>query len=416
MDARWKVTTITVPSGSGSVAYTPAGWAGKTPKALIFYGTNWLLEDAADTANGRGVFRGMCAPQWDSPGTLNQQAACAISTPSGNAHSTQNNAIRMLNTAGAAVVLYNANVTSLDSGGFTLNWLTGAAGGYKVIVVALFEVDNVAARLGAYSGVTINLGFKAEASLLHGAWAGPIDGTDRTQEFYGGAAYPGGNDANWDGVGGTVFCFPTSNSGQYVNELEGGMSPAIHVVTGGHFTGPFLITSNILAYPTGSPAAGNNFFIGGDSADGGMVAIWDDCPSAGFFQSPAQAAAATSTRSGLPFAPGLILGYTISNEPDGQGTGSRGAIGFGVATPDFQWCATVDGQGQGAFQSFQRAIADVVSGVNVHAASVDLTDDGFVLTTEEAAVTADSVVWHAFGHPTPEVVWVPEFNRRKVTA
>lgn len=406
-DATWKVGTITVPAGTGPLSVTGLGG---TPRALFFFGTNWLTEDAAQTGNGLGLFRGMCAPQWDSPGTLNQQAACVISTPSGNAHSIQNNAIRMLNTAGAAVPLYVANVTSLDADGFTVNFTTAAAGGYKVVYVALMGSGlNVGGRLGTYGATTLALGWKAGACLMHGAWAAPIDGTSRTQEFYGGAAYPSGNSLNWQSASATVFCFPTSNSGQYLNELNN-FNPTTVVATGGHFTGPFLVTSNMKVHPSGGGLT--SLTITGDSADGGMVVVWDDEDNATGLNTPATSEGGTTVRSGLSFAPGLLIGYTISDEPPGQGTGSRGAIGMSVVTPDFQWCATVDGKtAQGAFQSFQRGFADRVSGASVHAGTVELTDDGFVMTTEEDDITPVSTVWHAFGHPEEQRLWVPHIYR-----
>jgi hypothetical protein len=414
--ATWKVETITVPSGTGSVAYSFPSWGGKTPKALLFYGTNWLTEDAAVTSNGSGVFRGMAAPKWDALGTILNSAASVVSAPSGNAHHLSNShCTNQLDTSGGLTFRHGAICTAIVPDGFTLNWDSVTAGGYKVIVVALFDVDNAVGVITMYDGTVRNLGFKAGASILHGAWGGTdIGGADRTQEFYGSAAYRGGNSAAWSvaaGVG--VLCFPTSSSGQYVNEIGGSQPPHVYIITGGHFTGPFLVTSNIIAYPTGSPSAGNSFLIGGDSFDGGMVVIFDDEDTEAFRLTPAQAAAATATKTGLPFAPGLLLGYTISDEPPGQGTGARGAIGFGVVTPDFQWCATVDGKSaQGAFQSFQRGIADTVNGSSVHAASIELTDDGFVATTEEAATTTHGVSWHAFGHPDVRPRWLPGIYRR----
>jgi hypothetical protein len=84
-----------------------------------------------------------------------------------------------------------------------------------------------------------------------------------------------------------------------------------------------------------------------------------------------------------------------------------------VVTPDFQWCATVDGKSsQGAFQSFQRGFADRVSGASVHAGTIELTDDGFVMTTEEDDLTPVSTVWHAFGHPQRVLKWIPQIYRR----
>jgi hypothetical protein len=116
----------------------------------------------------------------------------------------------------------------------------------------------------------------------------------------------------------------------------------------------------------------------------------------------------------LPFAPGLVLGYTISDEPDDSTTSARGAIGFSVATPDFQWCAVVDGFDRGSFQSFQRGMVDAVHNTDVHAGTVDLTQDGFVVTTAEDDITEAAWVWHAFGFPERVVRWVPQIYRRLI--
>ncbi len=116
--------------------------------------------------------------------------------------------------------------------------------------------------------------------------------------------------------------------------------------------------------------------------------------------------------SGLPFPPGLVLGYSLSDEPPGQSSGSaRGAVGFSVITPDFQWSALVDGFDRGAFQSFQRGMSDVVHNTSVHAGTVALTADGFVVTTEEDDVSPQPWNWHAFGHPTKSFLWTPHIYR-----
>lgn len=120
----------------------------------------------------------------------------------------------------------------------------------------------------------------------------------------------------------------------------------------------------------------------------------------------------------MPFNPGLVTGYSISDEPQGQSTGGRGAVGFSVVAPGFQWCATVDGMSsRGAFQSFQRGVADVVNGSSVHAAEIDIVPQGFTVTTQEDDVSPASWVWHAFGSPPrSEAMWVPQFYRRLVAA
>lgn len=407
----WEVGTITVPSGTGSQAIT--GLAA-TPAAVLFFGTNFLTEDASVTSRGCGIFRGMCAPDYSNPSVLVQNAACVL--PAGDAHSQENVAIDMLDTSGTLSWLYVADVTSFDAHGFTLNWSVASAGGYKVVYAALMDITNVGSSLFTGS-VAMSLGFKAGASLLHGAWAGPGGnaGADRTQEFYGGAAYPGtGGGASWFSAGLTAFTFPTSFAGQFNIGIDT-LSPGTQICNSGNFSGPFLATQNVTAIPTGGGLT--TLTLGtGTSDNGGMVVAWDDEDNMTGRQTPATSAGGTATVSGLSFAPGLVIGYSISDEPAGQGTGAKGAVGFSVITPDFQWTALVDdaasgyGTDVGAFQSFQRGICDRVQNSDVHAGTVALTTDGFVTTTQQDAITPSEWIWHAFGHPK-RAVWIPHIYR-----
>jgi hypothetical protein len=250
---------------------------------------------------------------------------------------------------------------------------------------------------------------------MHGVWGtGDTDGnvanSALTENWYGGAAYPGPSASGWMSAGMAVFC--TQGSGSTILEMTLDL-PNIRVASGGHGgIGGTFVTSDILAAPSGTDLS-----FTGDSADSGMIVAWDDEDSATGFISPIPASTGnTATVSGLPFQPGLVMFYSISDEPPGffnYGAGNgRGAVGFGVATSDYQWCALVDGvSSRGAFQSFQRGFADAVSGSNVHAGTVDMTSDGFTLTIAEDDVSGGSLIWHAFGHPKV-LGWIPQIYRR----
>lgn len=413
--ATWDVGTITVPASTGTQAVT--GLRGQ-PLAVFFYGTNWLTEDAAVTTTGVGMFRGMACPQWDSPSTIIQNAAFVI--PPGDAYTALPKAITALDTSGGLTDLYTAELLSFDSNGFTLDWGPVASGGYKVVYVALMDTANV----GAYEGLstTLSLGWKAGASMLHGTWNGPVNfSAIQTQQFYGSAAYPGtGAGSSWFSAGLTNYVFPTSTSAQNLLTLSND-APSTSIANDGNFTGPFLAPQNVLAYPSGGSFT--DFVLNTNLGDTpATVVIWDDEDNkTGRVATPAASQGGTVTVSGLPFSPGLVIGYCISDEPPGlHNTGNdalspRGAIGFSVATPDFQWSALVDGvSSRGAFQSFQRGFTDHVSGTSVHAGTVELTPDGFVLTTEEDDVTAQNWLWHAFGHPFVNR-WIPQIFRSQIT-
>ena len=409
--ATWKVGTITVPGSTGSASVTGLGG---TPAAVFFFGANWLTEDTAVTSTGTAVFRGMAAPKWDAPGTLVQSAATV--GPAGDQCAVLDVAIVCHSTAGSATDLYRASLSSLDADGFTLNWEVAASGGYKVVYAALMNVVNV----GAYKGVsaTIGLGWKAGACLLHGAWTGSsslsFGANDRTQMFYGGGAYPGTNDFSWYGAGLTAYTFPTSASQQYNIGIYN-QAPGTVIAQSGSFIGPFLSAQNVTGQPTGTNLQDFTFethLSSGSNTNPGMLVMWDDSDSITGRLTPGAATGNTATVSGLPFAPGLVIGYSISDEPQQQGTGGRGAVGFSVVADGFQWTALVDGvSSRGAFQSFQRGVCDAVNGTSVHAGTVTLTADGFVVTTEEDDTTAQSWVWHAFGHPERLVAWIPKIAR-----
>lgn len=401
----WEAGYLTVPSSTGTQTVTGLR---DSPVAVFFFGANWLTEDTAVTTTGTGLFRGMAAPKWDAPGTILQNSAFV--SPAGDQHSEQNHAILANTTAGNNTDLYAADVTSIDATGFTLNWLVGASGGYKVVWLALYNVANVGSYIGGTT--TLALGWKAGASLLHGAWAGPaIAGADRTQEFYGGAAYPGtAGGASWPGAGLTAFTFPTSTSAQYNIGIYNQAAGTV-ICQGGSFIGPFLTAQNVTAVPSGSGLTNLSLQFR-DATNQGMIVAWDDEDTITGRITPGAAQGNTATVSGLSFEPGLVIGYSISDEPQGQSTGGRGAVGFSVITNDFQWTALVDGvSSRGSFQSFQRGVCDRVSGTSVHAGTVALTGSGFVITTEEDDIGASSWVWHAFGHPFQPVSWIPQIWR-----
>jgi hypothetical protein len=398
--AGWNVGTLTV----GQTVVTELD---SPPVAVFFWGTNWLTEDAAVTTTARGLFRGMAAPKYDAPGTIVQGYA-SIVIP-GDAHrASDTEAIGCVDTSGLSTVLYAAALTAFIDDGFTLSW-SATGGGGKVVYAALLDVEHV----GAFTSLsaTVTLGWKAGACLLHGAWAGPaINGDDRTQEFYGGAAYPGTSHLGWQGAGMTAYCFPTSANAQYVMALEN-QAPTTIIAADGNFPGgPFLSPQNVQAFPV-EAATITQFTLNTNLGDTpAMVVAWDDEDSRTGRLTPATSEGGTVTVTGLPFAPALVIFYTLSDEPPilgsnaGGATGGRSGAGFGVVADDFQWCATADGiASRGAFQSFQRGLATVVNGSSVHATTVALTDDGFVMTTQEDDVAPASIIWHAFGHPKPEL-------------
>jgi hypothetical protein len=410
-DAHWKVGTITVPGSTGTQAITGLGGV---PRAVFFWGTNWLTEDAAVTSGQTGLFRGMASTRHDDPGTIDQTAGAFV-LPFFH-YGTELHAIMCFDaTTPPGTFRYRADLDSFDADGFTLDWLNVTAGGYKVVYAALMDVTN-AGSFVATDSATESLGWTAGASLLQGGWVFPQSTSNRVQMFFGGGAYPASSSADWTSAGLSAFCFPTATLAQYNIGAEAS-TPGTSVAQGGNFIGPFFVTQNVSAIPSGPGLT--EFTLDTHTTDNGaMVVAWDDQASEAGEQTPATTTGGTATVSGLPFRPGLVTGYTISNEPPGQGTGGRMAMGFSVVADGFQWTASVDRFTGGsvaacAFQSFQRGIVDVVDGSSVHTASVVLTADGFVSTTEEDDVSPAPWAWHAFGHPDVEVMWIPQIYRRQ---
>lgn len=399
MPAVWQAGALTVPSSTGDVTVTGLGG---TPQLVLFFGTNWLTEDTAVTTDHTGLFRGMAC------GT--DQSAAHV-TPAGDAHFLiDDHCILAMDLTGAPSALYSATLASFDSDGFTVHFDNGEAGGYKVVWCALYGTADIDSHIGG--SITLTLGWKAGSSLLHGAWQGPavVQG-DRTQEWYGGGAYPGGVSANWFGAGLSASTFPTSTSAQYDIGIFNDQ-PNIRIATAPDFIGPFLSSSNVVAYPSGGSLT--NFVFNPTAANNqGMVVVWDDEDSQTGRAHTAPANTGNTATFSLPFDPGLVIGYSISDEPPGLGTGGRGAVGFSVATKELQWCAIVDGNSsRGSFQSFQRGFADAVSGTSVHAGTVTLAAQSFTLETAEDDVAARDWVWHAFGHPKPFKGWMPHIYRQ----
>lgn len=413
----WKVGVLTVPAGGGTQVVSGVGAnPGDRAKGVVFFGANWTAEDTVDTGSGTAVFRGMACERWDSPGTIVQDAAAV---GPGDQHREDAAAILNLTRAGTATVLYQATVTSLDVDGFTLSWSVGAGGGYKVVYAVLFDVDHCAGYRGSVDATLSGVGWKAGAALVHGAWAGPtISGNDRSQEWFGGGAYPTGASGNWRGAGLSVQCFPTSQSQQNQVYLDS-MDPTILTVSAQHFTGPFLTGSNIKAHPSGVDGVDFRFY--GDNTNGGMAMFWDDPDAAAGYATP-DAAAAGVVSVPLPFDPGLVLGYSVSDEPRAQGTGGRGAVGFAVVGFDvdgnpWQWGALVDRINPGAIQSFAK-VPNVVHDSAVESFAVDLVTRGFDMTTVDVGASPVSWLYQAFGHPQPpppEGAWLPQIYRRVLT-
>ncbi len=403
--ATWKAGVLTAPGSPGSVAVTGLGG---TPCAVFFLGVNFSTQDSPVSTTGTGIGRGMAAPQYNSPGTILNHSAF-VSPAGDQSRLTGGWAFSSLTTAGnATAVDLDAAVTSFDSDGFTVAY-TNVTSGRILVWVALLDVRNCGGYVG--TSTTLSLGWKAGASLLHGSWLGPTyTSPDEAGEYWGGGAYPGTNPPDWYGAGLSAVGHP-AHANQWAIGIYNNV-PSTAIAQGATFIGPSLTTGNVVAYPTGTGLA--NFNMDFTSANGGMVVAWDDEDSQTGRLTPAQNTGDTATVSGLPFAPGLVIGYSISDEPPGQSSGSpvRGAVQLSVQTADFQWAGIVDDNTQSAYQSLNRGFVDTISGSNLHAGTIELTADGFVLTTEEDTATAHEWVWHAFGHPDQFPIWIPQEYRR----
>lgn len=405
--ATWKAGKVVCPSSTGTQAVTGLGG---TPAAVILFGTNFSTEDSAfSTGGSTGVTRGMAAPAWNSPGTLHETAAFV--SPAGDQSRATGGIVNSLTNSGtASAVDVAATVVSLDADGFTLSYSV-VTSGRPFAWLALMDVQNVGSIYG--STQTVSPGWKAGAMLCHGAWQTDYTANGEAGEWWGGAAYPGVvGGGNWPGAGLAASGYPNFSSQWNIGLFNN--AAATSVTQGSHMIGPSMVTDNITAYPSGGSLT--DFTIGTGTANGGQFVFWDDEDTFAGSVTPGASTGNTVTVSGLPFAPGLVIFYSISDEPSGQGSfGSPipGAVGMGLATDTFQYCNLVDANTRGSFQSFQRGFADGVNSTSVHAGTVELTADGFILTTEEDDVSANPIVWHAFGHPEQFPTWIPQSYRRR---
>lgn len=417
----WIVGVIDVPGSTGSQVITIRDNLRKIPKGVIFFGANWTDLDTVVTDAGTAVFRGMATETWDSPGSITQDAAAV---GPGDQHYRDNTAILNLTQDGTAAILYQASVTDFDRGEFTLNWTTVDGGGYKIVYAALFDVPHCAGHFASSVDDTLtDVGFEAGASVVHGCWGNgtTVSGDDRSQEWYGSASYRTGENLS---AGMSVQCFPTSQSSQFQCYLDH-FPPDSLLVVAQHFTGPFLTGSNIKAYPSGSadPVTGKrpDFKFLGDTTNSGMVMIWDDPDNRTGTTVPEDATSGVVSVS-LPFDPGLVIGYSVSDEPHQQGTGGHGAAGFSVSGFDsegvpVQWGALIDRIDQSAYQSFTKIPSVVTDAPAVRTLTCDLMEAGFNITTVDDDVSAETWLWHAFGHPfvPSNASWVPQLYRRVST-
>jgi hypothetical protein len=127
-----KAGAITVPSGAGAV---PVTGFGTRPGCVLFFGTNQVTEDTTllTPSPAWGGFFGWCAST--SPASSDSFVSMAMLGGGGNAQCSHlaEQAVYMQSIADSfgSSVLYQATAT-LDPDGFTLNFSTGAGGGYKV--------------------------------------------------------------------------------------------------------------------------------------------------------------------------------------------------------------------------------------------------------------------------------------------
>jgi hypothetical protein len=129
------VGTIDASLSTGNVSYTSVGFA---PLAVIFWGTIRTSAGATEDAAYSG-FKGM------TDGTTSHCNGMSGAAPSANDHYvfSDTSAIKLINVSGT--ILAEAEIVSLDSDGFTLNWTTAAGSSYDInfMAIAGSNISNV---------------------------------------------------------------------------------------------------------------------------------------------------------------------------------------------------------------------------------------------------------------------------------
>lgn len=155
MALQTKVGSLAQPTGTGNQAYTGVGFQ---PKALLFF-YNALTADgtAVHAMIGTGV-----AVSSSSRAAVCTQSDDAVATADSNRRHDNTKCVTVINNAGT--VLAAADLVTMDSDGFTLNWTTAdatqriinyiALGGTDLTNVAIKEITTPAGTGNqAYTGV-----------------------------------------------------------------------------------------------------------------------------------------------------------------------------------------------------------------------------------------------------------------------
>lgn len=376
------VGNIDAPGSTGNVSYTSPGFQ---PKAVIFWGTTRTSAGSNDSTLYSG-FYGM------TDGTNSFVAGMSGAAPASNVHRVfgDNSCIKMVNSAGT--ILMEAEIVSLDSDGFTLNWTTAGATGADVNFVVLGGASLTDVKVGvatiSASGATAvtGVGFQPDMMYLN---------------YYEGSAFPQSvADANTTiGIGlddgtnrnghATLWRNSIIDAGNSLLSADSSLltltSNNAPLISGEGTISAFGadgFTVNMATH------AGIDLHVGYLAMKGASNYVFDDTMPA---------AAGDQAITGAGFTPELLFNHNMSvNASVAEGSGAAGwegsAMNIGAADGTrerfAQWGCDVNGDG-GDFQSTTHTVAQA-----------DAID-----TVDRMSVLGDEAAWKSFDADGATLDW-----------
>ena len=257
----------------------------------------------------------------------------ALATTSAQGYQA-NKAVASLNRATASTVAFEADLTTLDSSGFTLNWTTNDANPHEICYIAIgnavTEATGTLTKVGSFNAPSATghqqitgLGFRPKALIFYSA-------NVATAGSFGGYMQPSlgfttGSSSSYASAASSQNGQTPSNTSRrmaakaitfvWVNELAEGEADLLSFDSDG-----FTLNWTIAAGHGGI----NYIAIGGEDVTGARAVNWDPSGVAG-----------NQSYTGLDFQPHLLLIATIGT--NALGSFAEGVLTFGAFDGTNQW-------------------------------------------------------------------------------
>ncbi len=163
------VGSLTVPNATGNQATTGVGFL---PKFVFFWGNGYSAD--GDTAGPTS--RALASPYWGFGVSSTSRVAMTEGDDGVTANNTATDATKCIKRISGSTTIFAADLVTLDSDGFTLNWTTANATAFVVNYLAVGGADltnvflqSFTSAAGTGNQATTGVGFKPDAVWLMGA-------------------------------------------------------------------------------------------------------------------------------------------------------------------------------------------------------------------------------------------------------